>query len=255
MKLTEIHTPYRSNGLAATYRNEYGHRVEVDYDHFATDPRREEWTGPAHLLPTLYAQDPWEGAKNSHPLIELYHDIDRDPMGTIYNGYDIDVETATRLEAAYDSPNVPYVDFANLVWQEVHPGSPEKLHRVSVPSNDQSTGYYHLLVVSGPKFPELDDTVRDVVGYLDGEVYAVTCDCGEGMGDLHGYGHDTEAAARDFIREMCNFEPEDHMTVGALKEALKDLDDCAAVTVNGQPLNVRRLDIDTGEQTVDITDY
>ena len=45
------------------------------------------------------------------------------------------------------------------------------------------------------------------------------------------------------------------MTVGALKEALRDLDDCAAVTVNGQPLNVRRLDIDTGEQTVDITDY
>ena len=255
MNLTEIRTPYHSNGPVAAYRNEYGHRVEVHYDDFATDPRREDWTGPAYLLPTRNAQDPWDEAKNSHPLIEMYHALDRDPLGSLYNGYDLDVETAKRLETAYDNSDVTYVDFTNLVWQEVHPGSLEKLHPVSVPSNDQSVGDYHLLVVTGPKYPELKDTVSDVVGYLNGEVYAVTCECGEGMGDLHGYGYDTEAAARDFIREMCEFEPDDHMTVGALKEALKDLEDCAAVTVNGQPLNVRRLDIDTGEQTVDITDY
>lgn len=254
MKLTEINTPYRSNGPVATYRNEYGHRVEVEYDHWATDPRREEWTGPAHLLPSRNAQDPWDGAATSHPLIDMYHALDYDPLDMIYNGYDLDVETATRLEAAYDS-SVSYVDFTNLVWKEVHPRSHETLHRVSTPSNDQSTGYYTLLVVTGPEHPELEDTVSAVVGYLNGEVYTVSCDCGESMGDLHGYGYDTEAAARDFIREMCDFEPEDHMTVGALKEALKDLDDCASVTVNGQPLNVRRLDIDLDEQTVDITDY
>lgn len=255
MKLTEIDTPFRSSGPATTYRTEYGHRVEVNYDDWATDPRREDWTGPAHLLPSRNTQDPWDEAKNSHPLIEMYHALDYDPIDTIYNGYDLDVETATRLETAYDSPDVTYVDFTNLVWQEVHPGSPETLHRVNELSNDQSIGYYTLLVVTGPEHPELSETVSAVVGYLNGEVYTVSCECGESMGDLHGYGYDTETAARDFIREMCEFEPEDHMTVGALKEALKDLDDCATVTVNGQPLNVRRLDIDTGEQTVDITDY
>ena len=255
MKLTEINSPYYPHGHVATYRTEYGHRVDVDYDDFATDPRREEWTGPAHLLPSRNAQDPWDEADKSHPLIEMYHALDYDPLNMIYNGYDLDIETATRLETAYDNPDTSYVDFTNLVWQEVHPGSPETLHSVTTASNNRSVGDYHLLVVTGPEHPDLEDTVNSVVGYLNGEVYVVTCECGEGMGDLHGYGYDTEAAARDFIREMCDFEPEDHMTVGALKEALRDLDDCAAVTVNGQPLNVRRLDIDTGEQTVDITDY
>lgn len=255
MKLTEINTSYYTGGTATTYRTEYGHRVEVHYDDFATDPRREDWTGPAHLLPSRNAQDPWEDAKTSHPLFEMYHALDYDPIDTIYNGYDLDVETATRLEAAYDNPEVSYVDFTNLVWKEVHPDSLETLHSVTTPSNNRSVGDYTLLVVTGPEHPDLEDTVSTIVGYLNGDVYTVSCECGESMGDLHGYGYDTEAAARDFIREMCEFEPEDHMTVGALKEALRDLDDCAAVTVNGQPLNVRRLDVDHDEQTVDITDY
>lgn len=168
MKLTEINTPYRSNGPAAVYRNEYGHRVEVEYDHWATDPRREEWTGPAHLLPSRNTLDPWDGAATSHPLIEMYHALDYDPLDMIYNGYDLDVETATRLEAAYDS-SVSYVDFTNLVWKEVHPRSHETLHSVSTASNDQSTGYYTLLVVTGPEHPDLEDTVSAVVGYLNGK--------------------------------------------------------------------------------------
>ena len=78
----------------------------------------------------------------SHPLIEMYYALERDPLDMIYNGYDLDMETAMRLEAAYDNSDVSYVDFANLVWQEVHPGSLETLHRVE----DSSTGLCSLLV-------------------------------------------------------------------------------------------------------------
>lgn len=84
----------------------------------------------------------------NHPLIEMYHALDRDPMGMIYNGYDIDLETAMRLETAYDNPGVTYVDFTNLVWQEVHPGSVESLER----TNDGQ------LVVTSITQPDLDNS-------------------------------------------------------------------------------------------------
>lgn len=253
MKLTEI---YNSGGPVATYRTEQGHRVEVDYDDWATDPRREEWAAPAYLLPSRNTQDPWDDAKDAHPLFEMFLNMDYDYVSALesYLGPDGEAELKRIGGLIYDK-ELSIVEATNTLYQTLNPGTEDRLHRVSKPSNDQSTGYYHLLVVTGPEYPDLDETVNSVVGYLNGEVYVTFCDCGESLGDMHGYGYDTEAVARDFIREMCTFEPSDHMTVGALKEALRDLDDCAAVTVNGQPLNVRRLDVDTDEQTLDITDY
>ena len=52
MKLTEISTSDYAYGHTATYRTEHGHRVDVDYDDFATDPR--EWGGDiiCYLLPS-----------------------------------------------------------------------------------------------------------------------------------------------------------------------------------------------------------
>lgn len=253
MKLTEI---YNSGGTATTYRTEHGHRVDVDYDDFATDPRDCGGDIICYLLPSRYSEDPRTGAEEAHPLFEMYLDMyfDHEQALESYLGPDEGAEVERIGGLIYDR-ELTIAEATTTLYQRLNPGTEERLELVQRASNDQSTGHYSMLIVTGPDYPEVSATADSMAGYFNGEVYTVTCDCGETMGDLHGYGYDTEAAARDFIREMCEFEPSDHMTVGALREALKDLDDCAAVTVNGQPLNVHRLDIDTDEETVDITDY
>ena len=253
MKLTEI---YNTNGHAAIYRTEHVHRVVVDYDHWATDPR--EWSEDiiCYLLPSRNSQDPRTGAKEAHPLFEMYLNMDYDYVTALesYLGPDEGAEVERIGGLIYDR-KLTKVEATNLLYRKLNPGTEERLELVQRASNDQSTGYYSMLIVASPDYPEAGHTADAMTAYFSGDVYTVSCDCGESMGDMHGYGYDTEAAARDFIKYACVFEPSDHMTVGALKEALRDLDDCAAVTVNGQPLNVHRLDIDTDEETVDITDY
>ena len=256
MKLTEINTQHFAYGHAATYRTEHGHRVTVDYDDFATDPRREEWTGPAYLLPSRNTQDPWDGAKTSHPLFEMYLNMyyDHEQALESYLGPDEEAEVERISGLIYDN-DLTIAEATNVLYQKLNPGTVENLELVERASNSQSVGYYSMLIVTCPDYPEASVTADSMAAYFNGEVYTVSCDCDIHMGDLHGYGYDTEAVARDFIEQMCEFEPGDHMTVGALKEALRDMADCALVTVNGEPLNVRRLDIDTDEETVDITDY
>ena len=253
MKLTEI---YNTNGHAAIYRTEHGHRVVVDYDHWATDPREWDDNIVCYLLPSRNSQDPRTDAKNAHPLFEMYLNMYFDHVTALesYLGPDEETEVERIGGLVYDR-ELTIAEATTLLYQKLNPGTVERLELVERASNSQSVGYYSMLIVTGPGYPEASATADAMTAYFNGEVYAVSCDCGGQLGDMHGYEHDTEAAARDYIEEACVFEPSDHMTVGALKEALKDLDDCAAVTVNGQPLNVHRLDIDTDEETVDITDY
>ena len=171
-----------------------------------------------------------------------------------YLGPDEEAEVE-RIGGLIFDKKLTIAEATTLVYRKLNPGTEERLELEQRASNSQSVGHYSMLIVTGPDYPEASDTADSMAGYFNGDVYIVSCDCGESMGDLHGYGHDIETAARDFIEQMCEFEPGDHMTVGALKEALRDLADCALVTVNGEPLNARRLDIDTYEETVNITDY
>lgn len=180
MNLTESPVQTTTTPLAR-FTNEFGHEYSVYFDDCAGDPR----DSGDFMAPTYVPGTDTKDRAQSSDLFILFDQITQE-------GHD---------ELPDSSPR-SIVEFINHLNQakDIAPG--ETLHVFTEYGYTQGD-VWDILVIETDDLLSPDMSAAILAGYLRGDVYGVSCSCGEDLWGIEGFGHGYDKVAEYFADNYC----------------------------------------------------